>query len=137
MKHSMSKKTSSSLWYCSSALPIFFVSALFIMPKKNPFKNLSKIPLHHGALNMLNFHSIICRLRKLKSSSSWTVFLSQLLPALKVFALPLITVLGVPRLAINSFSVYFNSSVNIDLDSFKCTALVVAQMNFTMYPFIS
>ena len=49
----------------------------------------------------------------------------------------LIIFLGIPRLAINFFSVYFNSSVNIDLDNFKCTAFVVAQVNITMYPFIS
>ena len=65
------------------------------------------------------------------------VFLRQFLASLKVYTLSLVIVLGVPRLAINSFSVYFNSSVNIDLGNFKYTAVVVAQVSILMYPFIS
>ena len=31
----------------------------------------------------------------------------------------------------------FQSSANIDLDNFKCTAAIVAQASTTIYPFIS
>ena len=63
--------------------------------------------------------------------------LKPVLAALKVFALSLIIVLGVPRLAINYFSEYFISSLNTDLDNFKCTAFVIAQVSINMYPLIS
>lgn len=79
---------------------------------------------------MLKFHLIY--IEKVEEILIMNDRLKPILSSLTGLALSLIIVLGALRLTINSFSVYFNYSVKIDLNNFKCTDLVVAKVNIVM-----